>query len=97
MALVLDEHQEQWLVESGDPGWPAVQHLTKLGYSSVVLPLSILIHGRRQQHAAWPTREKLMQLSLQTGRQRDIDRFMRYFSLFEQAQALEEVPAFMIQ
>mgnify|MGYP001594004394 CR=1 FL=1 len=86
--IALDEHQEKWLVEAGDPAWPAAQYLRKLGFPQIALPLSILLHGRRIEYAAWPTEAWLQRLPAP-------DLFD--FTLFDQAQALEQVPDLMLE
>lgn len=79
---VYDEHHETWEVDKGDPGWPAVTHLTGIGFIDIKLPLSILVYGKRDNRLSWPTVERLRSIV-------DDDTFLHYASLYDQADALD--------
>jgi len=43
--LVRDEHTWSWYVLKGDPSWPFVSHLVRLGFRTIVLPRQAIISG----------------------------------------------------
>ena len=80
---VLDEHGERWEVKNGDPGWKAIKYLKGIGFTNIILPLSILIHGNRVRDLPWPTMDELRRRM-----DGDADAFLQYASLYDQAEAL---------
>ena len=82
LMKVYDEHHEAWEVDRGDPGWAAVTYLKGIGFLDIMLPLSILIYGCRNDKLSWPTAERLRGIV-------DDGAFLQYASLYDQADALD--------
>lgn len=53
--IVLDEHGFRWEVSKGDPAYAAADHLKRRGYADIVLPRTLLVHGRRVEGLPWPS------------------------------------------
>ena len=84
--IVLDEHGQQWDVKQGEPAYNAIQYLLKIGFKNIVLPLTILLNGRKTEALPWPT--------IDEARKRVGKDFLRYCSLYDQACALDESDQF---
>ena len=80
--IVLDEHGLQWDVKQGEPAYDAVNYLLKIGFKTIVLPLTILLNGRRTDALPWPTTDEA---SKRVGKD-----FLQYCSLLDQAEALDK-------
>lgn len=79
--VVLDEHGLQWAVKQGEPAYDAINYLLKIGFKNIVLPLAILLNGRKTDALPWPSMDEA---SKRAGKD-----FLRYCSLLDQAKALD--------
>lgn len=59
--MISDEHGQLWEVQPNDPASDTVKLLRSKGFTKIVLPLAVLIHGKRQTGWFWPTVESVEQ------------------------------------